>query len=782
MSKIRFLNVPRKVRSTLNGRRFTANSKALDLITANQKIKVLAKTLSTDQKINCDLEIEPDQAKQVFTVSNIYIEHADEQLGLRGIADRIALDPNVDEQESKNRLQLADLIESELKDEEPDNQDLGSDVNYLFTDEKENQREQSEKKESDQNEKEKSNDQCSIRGVAPKDTSAETSIQRSSSPDSKTTNHETTVESPSKVTPNPASFISTSQTKENTKMAVNLTKSEQEVIAKSDYVAAKNLFQAVPDKDVETAFDLQVIKKRLGYSDNPQDKYQRKLNQLIDRDLENCHLKNAASDFAKAENKLKQTAINHLKNSYDEVNQALLTETVAGLAGNDLKENQGAANQEKADTEQDALDKKDAKLKELQDEAARRIAEASDRINTEIKHREDTFNQEQKKWVEKRKNQIDAELKQKNQATKEKYRAKEIQKRNAKLQDIHQQVENSYSDNLDKIFTRHQNTFATNLVHLERSVQTQSSQIERQKRKDNNKQQMLNQQQAKISAINRLNQLKEQELKYRKKHDQQYPEDFAKTLSSSVSKAIKEALADQQQAAEKGEKLDLEAAIAKHVDTKALVPVGQFEVVSPQDEPNDKQPTKSSKKVIGIVGGVLIATLLAAGGYELYAEQTSNPTLSELATGTQVTKKANTVGKLKLKAKAIKTVKQDQNKKATSKVITHKKKKASVQAGDSNVIRYHSTNSWSAKIDVLDGALGQGDIRALKEINDYHSTWISRLYYAIAANDQAKIRSIYLQITPVEKQELSAAAKHAIALAFYNVKDWNNGWKARNGY
>ncbi|MBA1395154.1 hypothetical protein EQ500_14990 [Lactobacillus sp. XV13L] len=70
----------------------------------------------------------------------------------------------------------------------------------------------------------------------------------------------------------------------------------------------------------------------------------------------------------------------------------------------------------------------------------------------------------------------------------------------------------------------------------------------------------------------------------------------------------------------------------------------------------------------------------------------------------------------------------------------------------------------------------------MKEINDAHPTWISRLYYAVAANDQAGMRAIYLQLTPRQKEKTSYAARHAIALSFYNIKDWQNGWLARNGY
>ena len=78
--------------------------------------------------------------------------------------------------------------------------------------------------------------------------------------------------------------------------------------------------------------------------------------------------------------------------------------------------------------------------------------------------------------------------------------------------------------------------------------------------------------------------------------------------------------------------------------------------------------------------------------------------------------------------------------------------------------------------------VGQHDDRALKQVNNYDASKLSRLYEAITLDDQLSIRDIWLSMTREEHSEMSRPAMSATALAFYNVGDWNNGWLARSGY
>lgn len=762
MSKIRFVNVPRSYRRSLIGNRVLSGSKLMDVAIADQRVKKLAKKLTDDRTVKLDLEIEPDQDGQAFSVYDVHIEHADQNLGLRSIADRLVIDSSNEEKSDQNAERLANLLESELRD---DQEDTATDMDYLFSD--------SESKGENEDESIQ-NDQRPVRGVAP------TEIEESNDKNTEEVDSEAAKEGTStpaakpQVAPDPKDFYKGTEDEYKSEIAEPAA-TEKEVIARSAYIADKNIFQAVPDKNYEQIFDLTEIKRRLGYVDNPQDKYQRKLNAQIDSDLEKCHLKNAAAEYEREAAKLKNATINKLNESYSEVNKVLIEDTVQGQANNEILEKNGQASEEKQTNQKEAEQKIAAKKQELADEMERRIAEFKRQIEEEMRHRQEAVENEQRLWLEKRNNQVDQDLKQKEKAVKDKFRLQEVQKRNNELRDLHQQTENSYSQELEKLFNQHKNKFATNLVHLERSVQTQSSRIDRQKKKDEKTKEMLTQQQAKIQAINRANQLKEKELKYLEQHDKEFPTKLTETLSAGVANAIKEALKEQQKAAAAGKTIDLDKAIGEHIKANSLLPVvtnPDKELVTTGDfEKIDNQASQvrghKTARVLGLAAVLLLGVGAAGYGYWYYQPKTMPITQTQKSAKDHAKQSKDSQAKSKQVAGGPVQGNQSKNKR---------------KVHDSNVILYRAAKRWSAKIDVLDGALGQGDIRALKEINDAHPTWISRLYYAVAANDQAGMRAIYLQLTPRQKEKTSYAARHAIALSFYNIKDWQNGWLARNGY
>lgn len=793
MSKIRFLNVPRSYRRSLNGTRVLRNSKAIEVKVADSRVRALARKLPDNNTVNLGLEIDPENENKgkIFTISDAYIEQSDQNLGLRSIADRLCNDSR-DKPNEQEALKLANLLEKELHD---DPKKLDASMDYLFN---------NNDKESDKDEDNK-DEQRPMRGTAPtkEDKTSEQSKGDKADTEPLTTGENVNDESDNdvdndvktevEIAPNPNDFLGQEQQSLVNSESEIKSSSESEVIARSTFVAEKNIFQAVADKNSEQVFDLTEIKRRLGYIDNPQDQYQRRLNAEIERDLEKCHLKNAAKEYESEAAALKNDTISELEKDYSEVNQALIEETVAGQVKNEMFENTGVASQEKKANQAEAQQKIEANNKELDDEKARRIADFTNQVNEEIRHRKEAFEKEQQLLVEKRNNQVDQDKKLKEKKLKDQYRLREIQKRNSKLRDLHQDVENSYNEKLENLFQKHKTQFAKNVDHLEKSVQTQSSRIDRQKKKDEKAKQMLEQQQAKISAIKRANQLKEQELKYLEQHDKEYPTHLTETLSVGVANAIKEALKEQQQAIATGKKIDLDKAIDKNMKANNLLPIpispalvdhdkdqetiGEFEKV---EEQGKSKTAHKSKYVYSLAAILLLGLGAAGGGYYWY---TTHPNLKTVQTVQE---------KLFDKNKGNKnTPAQNKNKQAKNKQSAREITKVTAKKGDgkpkrkvheSNVILYRSTKDWSAKIDVLDGALGQGDIRALKEINDANPTWISRLYYAVAADDENGMRNIYLQLTPRQKEKVSYAARHAIALSFYNIKDWQNGWLARNGY
>lgn len=92
--------------------------------------------------------------------------------------------------------------------------------------------------------------------------------------------------------------------------------------------------------------------------------------------------------------------------------------------------------------------------------------------------------------------------------------------------------------------------------------------------------------------------------------------------------------------------------------------------------------------------------------------------------------------------------------------------------------KYDDLKDWSEKVDYLNGLVGQKDVRALQVINRKDPTNLSKLYLAIAENNQKDIRDTWLKMTADEKRTISDSARNAVVLAFYAVKDWHNGWLA----
>ncbi|RHW49255.1 hypothetical protein DS834_07940 [Lactobacillus bombicola] len=115
MSKIRFLNVPRSYRRSLNGTRVLRNSKAIEVKVADSRVRALARKLPDNNTVNLGLEIDPENEnkEKIFTISDAYIEQSDQNLGLRSIADRLCNDsrdkPNEQEALKNYEEMITDL-------------------------------------------------------------------------------------------------------------------------------------------------------------------------------------------------------------------------------------------------------------------------------------------------------------------------------------------------------------------------------------------------------------------------------------------------------------------------------------------------------------------------------------------------------------------------------------------------------------------------------------------------------------------------------------------------
>ena len=226
---------------------------------------------------------------------------------------------------------------------------------------------------------------------------------------------------------------------------------------------------------------------------------------------------------------------------------------------------------------------------------------------------------------------------------------------------------------------------------------------------------------------------------------------------------------------------------------------GEFKAL---EEVNLDEEGKKQKNYKKIVGSACIALLLGCGvaGYYHNAsrQNTSHEKVTQVAKSSSKVKHQDKVEPKTPKTKDKDSKKDNNSVDKTNSVNKNKKSATNEQTDNSseselskkqtkpdtenNLKNYQSAKSWQQKVDVLNAMVGQHDDRALKQVNDYDASKLSRLYEAITLNDQKSVRDIWLSMTRQEHSEMSRPAMSATALAFYNVADWNNGWLARNGY
>lgn len=743
MSRIQFANVPKKskVQKVLIGKRFGKKSNYLDVSLANSKVKEAAKQLPPNTTVEFDIIVDPeDGSRATYMAKNVYVEPADEYAGLQGIADRLVSTADSGEAEKK----VANIIEDELRETVDETTSTG--LEYL---QEAPEKELKEERKDFSNE-EQNNEERSIGGV-PQELEDEHQDTEFPIMEPVNTGNDTFpdfgLESP-----------------ENDETQSESDKEHESIISRAAFTEREQPFFVSCDDNA--IFNIEKLKQGLGYLDNPKNEHERNINAVIDRNIEKCNVNITKSKFDKDISRLKDETIDKLDQAYSKTNQYLLEDTVEGKAGKETLENAAKAANEKKANEKEAVDKKEAHAADVDNQAKKDIADYTKRIMSEAADRKQSYSAEQDRILEKRNRQIDDDLELQNKKTKDKFRKLEIRERNEKLRSDQQEIKNKYISTHEALLETAKEEYAENVLHVEQNVFAAIKEMEKKELKKQKAKRQEKQQKAKYRKLSELANLQKESNNLKRKE-----------LELEERKL-------QQQASKDEEPVVYTLPLPEHEKPKQR-PKRYFLDEESIEESTDNQKNNSKakhgkRKALTVVG--IAVVLLGAGGYYGIS---NHPAYFSGLTNTDVNRSKthhknsdNQKHTAKPKEKIVEQKDKVEDKKAKSVEAPTPKPRAN----DSNVIRYYSTKNWAEKVDVLDGALGQGDVRALKQINDYHSTWISSLYYAIATNDQVTMRNIYLKLTYAQKQKLSSGARHALALAFYDIKDWENGWKSLNGY
>lgn len=557
---------------------------------------------------------------------------------------------------------------------------------------------------------------------------------------------------------------------------------EATVIPSSEYENPEDIFEKIPKNFQSESFDLSIIKQQLGYKVSPADRFDEELNRAIDEILKNTGLSVLQSNYDIARSNLENSLIEALTTKYNTITKDTVDSTVAKRLHdkiNDLEaeaENNKVKNQENFEkacsTEEDRLTAEDtARLEQF-------------KVQLQNEHRENmrSFKVSQEKQLDALNAKIDNQLHETKEDLKHREHDKVVNERNQVLSDARVEASNNFSQGVKDEYTKSSETFRVCLDSAINLIQEKSDEIGQKREK-------YNLEQAKIAQQEKANELKareldqkEKELALTQKQIESLPDAIATALSKNQSSQVQaipmNPLPNNYYYAQVGAP---NVSVPPTPSNKELAELREkYETLQKQltdsqlaaketeltEAKKELATTKSSKKhwQVGLVSFLAVAALSTSAF--VVADKMNQQTSANKSKPSVVLVKDAEKGKEKPSS----SKKQDSSSKKTVETPS-----VTIKTPEE---KYDDLKDWSEKVDYLNGLVGQKDVRALQVINRKDPTNLSKLYLAIAENNQKDIRDTWLKMTADEKQPISDSAKNAVILAFYAVKDWHNGWLA----
>lgn len=557
---------------------------------------------------------------------------------------------------------------------------------------------------------------------------------------------------------------------------------EATVIPSSEYENPEDIFEKIPKNFQSESFDLSVIKQQLGYKVSPADRFDEELNRAIDEILKNTGLSVLQSNYDIARSHLENSLIEALTTKYNTITKDTVDSTVAKRLQdkiNDLEadaENNKVKNQENFEkacsTEEDRLTAEDtARLEQF-------------KVQLQNEHRENmrSFKVNQEKQLDALNEKIDNQLHETKEELKHREHDKVVNERNQALSDARVEASNNFSQGVKDEYTKSSETFRVCLDSAINLIQEKSDEIGQKREK-------YNLEQAKIAQQEKANELKareldqkEKELALTQKQIESLPDAIATALSKNQSSQVQaipmNPIPNNYYYAQVGapnisvpptpSNKELAELREKYEALQKQLADSQLEAKETEltEAKKELATTKSSKKhwQAGLVSFLAVAAL-STSAFVVADKMNQQTSANKSNPSVVLVKNAE-----KSQEKPSSSKKQDSSSKKTVKTPS-----VTIKTPEE---KYDDLKDWSEKVDYLNGLVGQKDVRALQVINRKDPTNLSKLYLAIAENNQKDIRDTWLKMTADEKRTISDSARNAVVLAFYAVKDWHNGWLA----
>lgn len=757
--------------------KLSRKSPELDIKTADDAVKDYAKSLEeADSNVTFTIFDDEDEDREESSFE-AQILPEDQDGGILNLIDRDLENENLTRDQEETVTTLKDQIFNELEPSlSDDEEDLNKDNGFMFN-----------------------NNQ-----ILDSDDEVRDEISPENDVNDETEDNSPTEESNSNAATNPSLNNVPTQLPEEVDalpiQAGQTTETEtsrSEVISYGKYTDANDILDRLPRGYDKNQFALNNIRHDLGYLDNPKDQYDQALNDKIDQALRDYSMQDIQRVYDEGLAKSKAAIVDRLKEAYNGVTKKSLDKIVEGRTAAQIQQLVVKATQQKQNNQSDLSKLKENKALELKtnDEAA--LAEYKKQLEEKRNLALKNFNDQEELKTRNANEQIDEQLKADKAKVERVARDEEVQKRNSELDDSRTTISNDFDHAVRNNYDKNNDLFEDNLKKVQEKVRLAKEQINQQKQLDQEKAEEKRQREAEAARKERELDLKQKAIeqneslaKLQQENMAKLPEEFAKAIAAAITQNnlenpnVKITLNNDGKNAlvpvphVDGEVVDLD-------DTKKNdAPIDsesneEDSELKPETEDNSPKKRHYKSEIISLV----CLAAAALGGTWAYTNNHSNneqkASIERSSSNSHVKKNKQSSSKQSDKKSANEDI--AKNKKPNAKSKT-KSTPTYLTRSQAILKQYRETKTWAQKRDMLDGLLGQGDARNLKKIATIYSNPIASLYSAIANEDKAQTRDIWLSLTDDQRTEISNSAKKAVALAFYDIADWQDGWLARYAY
>lgn len=757
--------------------KLSRKSPELDIKTADDAVKDYAKSLEeADSNVTFTIFDDEDEDREESSFE-AQILPEDQDGGILNLIDRDLENENLTRDQEETVTTLKDQIFNELEPSlSDDEEDLNKDNGFMFN-----------------------NNQ-----ILDSDDEVRDEIPPENDVNDETEDNSPTEESNSNAATNPSLNNVPTQLPEEVDalpiQAGQTTETEtsrSEVISYGKYTDANDILDRLPRGYDKNQFALNNIRHDLGYLDNPKDQYDQALNDKIDQALRDYSMQDIQRVYDEGLAKSKAAIVDRLKEAYNRVTKKSLDKIVEGRTAAQIQQLVVKATQQKQNNQSDLSKLKESKALELKtnDEAA--LAEYKKQLEEKRNIALKNFNDQEELKTRNANEQIDEQLKSDKAKVERVARDEEVQKRNSELDDSRTTISNDFDHAVRNNYDKNNDLFEDNLKKVQEKVRLAKEQINQQKLLDQEKAEEKRQREAEAARKERELDLKQKAIeqneslaKLQQENMAKLPEEFAKAIAAAITQNnlenpnVKITLNNDGKNAlvpvphVDGEVVDLD-------DTKKNdAPIDsesneEDSELKPETEDNSPKKRHYKSEIISLV----CLAAAALGGTWAYTNNHSNneqkASIERSSSNSHVKKNKQSSSKQSDKKSANEDI--AKNKKPNAKSKT-KSTPTYLTRSQAILKQYRETKTWAQKRDMLDGLLGQGDARNLKKIATIYSNPIASLYSAIANEDKAQTRDIWLSLTDDQRTEISNSAKKAVALAFYDIADWQDGWLARYAY